>query len=275
MVLIHIILNEAKKARGRDGEGLSSRYLRIPASVCLFVSILLLLTCFGIPSSSAQPLLDQPTIKNSFFRSGEVLKYNVKVRGVPAGTQIMRVNGKKSLDGYEVYHVESISRASSLFNIFYPFSSRMESFIHSKELHPLHYRKKIRDGGYIGSTAVDFDSVNQVARIVKDEERTELRVPARIQDELSIIYLLRTKEMEVGRKYEFPALIGTEALNANVVVLRIEELKTVLGNLKTIVVKTIPKDITMWLTNDAARIPVRIEASTKVGKLVSNLKEMH
>ena len=113
-----------------------------------------------------------------------------------------------------------------------------------------------------------------MAKIVKDRKRSELPVPEGTQDELSIIYLIRTKKMEVGQRYEFPALIGTRALNASVAVLRVEELKTVLGTLKTIVVRAIPRDITMWLTNDAARIPVRIEARTKIGKLVFSLKSM-
>lgn len=236
--------------------------------------ILILLLCFVATVSGAQPLLDQPTIEGSSLRSGEVLEYSAKVRGIPAGTQIMQVNGKTSLDGYEVYHVESISRAARLFSIFYPFSNRSESFISSKDSHPLHYKKETVDGKYRGSMAVYFDQVNQVARIVKDQKYTELKVPAGIQDELSMFYLLRTKEIEVGRSYEFPALIGTEALSASIRVLRIENLKTALGTLKTIVVKAIPRDITVWLTHDSARIPVRIEASTKIGKLVFNLKEM-
>jgi hypothetical protein len=179
----------------------------------------LLLFCFGIPISGAQPLLDQPDVKGNPLRSGEVLEY-------------------------------------------------------SDDFHPLQYRKKITDGGYKGSVVVDFDQVNQVARIVKDRKRSELRIPKGIQDELSMIYLLRTKEIEVGERYEFPALVGTRALNASIAVLRTEELRTALGTLKTIVVKAIPRDITMWLTNDAARIPVRMEASTKIGKLVFNLTKM-
>lgn len=233
-----------------------------------------LLICFGTSVSGAQPLLDQPTIESNPFRSGEVLEYSVKIRGVPAGTQIFQVNGKEVLDGYEVYHVKSSSKANSFFNVFYPFSDRSESFIHSKNLHPVYYGRRIRDGGYSGSTAIDFDPVKQVAKVVKDRKLTKLHVPSGIQDELSMIYLLRTKEMEVGKKYEFPAIVGTKALKVGVTVLRIEELKTALGTLKTIVVKAIPKDITMWMTNDAARIPVRIEASTKIGKLVCDLKEM-
>ncbi len=236
--------------------------------------ILILLLCFVAMVSSAQPLLEQPTIEDGSLRSGEVLEYSAKVRGIPAGTQIMQVNGKTSLDGYEVYHVESISRAAKLFSIFYPFSNRSESFISSKDLHPLRYRKETVDGKYRGSMSVHFDQVNQVARIVKNQKRTELNVPTGIQDELSMLYLLRTKEIEVGRSYEFPALIGTRALSANVKVLRIENLKTAFGTLKTIVVRAIPRDITVWLTHDSARIPVKIEASTKIGKLVFKLKEM-
>lgn len=244
-----------------------------PPRLCVF--ILLLLNCFGIPVSEAQSLLDQPTIGDSFLRSGEVLEYSVKIRGIPAGRQIMQVNGKKLLDGQEVYHVESVAKTSRLFNIFYPFNDWSESFIDSRDFHSLRYRRRIRDGGYSGSIAIDFDPVKQVAKIVKDQKRLELHITAGMQDELSMIYLLRTREIEVGRKYEFPALVGTKALKASVAVLRIERLKTALGTLKTIVVKTIPKDITVWLTNDAARIPVRIEASTKIGKLVSSLEEMH
>ena len=238
-------------------------------------STLLLLTCLATFASDAQPLLDQPAVEDCALRTGEVLKYSANLKGIPAGIQILQVNGKKKLDGYEVYHVESLSKVGSLFSIFYPFNNRSESFIDSKSFYPIHYRRNLRDGGYSGSTFVDFDQVNQVARIVKDQKRIELDIPIGIQDELSVIYLLRTKDIEVGRKYEFPALIGTKPLKASVSVLRTERIKTALGTLKTIVVKTIPKGFTMWLTHDAARIPVRIEANTKIGKLVFNLKEMN
>lgn len=237
--------------------------------------ILFLLICFSTSVSVAQPLLDQPTVENGGLRSGEVLKYTAKIKGIPAGDQTLRVNGKKLLNGYEVYHVESISSSKKFFSLFYRFDNRSESFIHSKDFHPLRYEKTIRDGGYSGSTAINFDPINQVARILKDNQQMELRVPEGTQDELSIIYLLRTKEMEVGQRYEFPALVGTKALEASVSVLRIERLKTVLGTLKTIVVKTIPRGFTMWLTNDSARVPVKIEANTKLGKLVFNLKEIY
>lgn len=237
--------------------------------------IFLLVVCFGTSVSSAQLLINQPAVPNSFIRSGEVLEYSVKIRGIPAGNQMIQINAEKSLDGNEVYHVKSISKVRKLFNILYPFSNHSESIIQSESFHPLRYTKKIRDGGYKGDIKVDFDWDNQVARIVKDNKHTEISVPQGVQDELSMIYLLRSKELQVGQEYEFPFLTGNKTLKTTVYVLRTERIKTILGSLDTIVIKTKPKDIIIWFTNDAARIPVKIEARTKIGKLVSKLKSVH
>ena len=243
--------------------------------IALIKLIIVLTVCFGVPASNAQPLLNQPTVANNFIRHDEVLEYNVKIRGIPAGTQILEVDGKSCMDGEEVYHLKSVSRARRLFNIFYAFSNKSESFIQSERLYPLHYTKQIRDGGYNSNINVDFDWDNQTATIIKDNKKTKLDIPPGIQDELSMIYLLRAKEMEIGRRYEFPFLSGDKALKTIVEVLRTQRLKTILGTLDTIVVKTNLKDITIWLTNDTLRIPVRIEAKTKIGKLVSKLKAVH
>jgi hypothetical protein len=241
-------------------------------AIILVESVFFLIFYFGTSVSGALPLLDQPTIPGCSIRPGEVLEYKVKVRGITAGTQTLQVNGKKMLDGQEVYHVRSVSKARRFFSIFYRFSNLSESFILSEGLYPLHYTKQVKDGGYEGDIDVDFDLDRQTARITKDRKYTEIRVPLGIQDELSMIYLLRTKEIEVGEKYQFSVLTGTEIAETVVSVIRTEKLKTVLGTLDTIMVRTNPKNVTIWLTNDATRIPVRMEAPTKVGKLVSKLK---
>ncbi len=240
----------------------------------LLKSIVILVVCFGASVSSAQPLIDQPHLANSSIRQNEVLEYGIKVRGIPAGTQTLQVNGKKFLYGQEVYHLKSVSRIKRFFSIFYPFNNRSESFVQSDNLYPLRYTKTIRDGGYKGNIDVVFDWDNQVARIVKDQKKTEICILPGVQDELSMIYVLRTKELEVGQDYEFPFLSGDKTLETTVEILRIERLKTVLGTLDTIVIKTTPKNITIWLTNDNLRIPVKIEARTKIGKLVSKLKSV-
>jgi len=244
-------------------------------SLFLLKFMLILALCFGTSVCSAQPLIKQPPVSNSSIRSGEILEYSVKIKGIPAGDQTLQVKSKKLMSGHEVYHVRSESRVRKLFAVFYPFSNSSESFIQSKDLQPLHYTKRIKDGKYSGKIDIKFDWDNHVARIVKDQKKTEIHIPSDVQDELSMIYLLRTKELEVGQEYEFPVLTGNKTMETTVRVLRIERLNTILGSLDTIVVKSTPKDVTIWLTNDSARIPVKIEAATKIGKLVSKLKAVY
>lgn len=235
------------------------------------VFVLALIVLWGTLVSGAQPLLDQPTINNGPIL-GEELEYSIRVRGIPAGTQIIRVKSNESLNGREVYHVESRSKANKIFYLLYPFDDRSESFIAKEGFHPLRYRRELIDGAYRGAIAVDFDDAERKASIVKDRKRRELRVPKGVQDELSMIYLLRTKDIQVGEEYEFPAIVGTKFFRVGVKVIRIEDLKTIFGTIKTIVVKSVPRDITLWVTHDEARIPVRLEMDTKIGKVVAELK---
>ncbi len=244
-------------------------------SIALITFVLLLVVCLETSASDVLPLLEQPNVPNCYIRPGEVLEYKIKIKGIAAGTQTIQVNGKSTLNGQEVYHVKSISKIRRLFKIFYPFSNHAESFIQSESLCPLRYEQQIRDGKYKGNIHISFDQDNQTARIVKDSKLTETDTPPGIQDELSMIYLFRTKEMEVGQKYQFSLLTGDKILKTTLEVLRMERIKTIFGVRDTIVIKTTPKNITIWLTNNTARIPVRIEAPTKIGKLVSKLKAMH
>lgn len=233
----------------------------------------LLFVYFEADVSGGQPLFDQPMI-NKGFRIGETLEYNVKVRGIPAGTKILYVKDKKTVKGREVYEIESKASANKVFSLIYPYDEESQTYILEDKNYPLFYSKKLRDGNYFGNTRIDFDDIKKIAKVVKDEKTRQVRIPVGIQDELSMIYLVRNRKINVGQEYEFPALIGTRIFNIAVQVLRTEEVKTVLGDVNTIVVRSFPNNITLWLTEDDHRVPVRLETNTRFGKLVAELKSI-
>ena len=235
------------------------------------ILMMFMLMLFGTLVSGAQLLLEQPTIKN-VFRLGEMLEYNVKVRGISAGTQIMQIKGQRYISGREVYHLSSRSTVNKFFSIIYAFDDQSESFVLKDSLYPLKYRRNLIDGRYSGNTTVDIDDNNHTAKIVKDSKNYKLNVPIGIQDELSMLYLIRTKNLKVGEEYRFPVMIGTRIYDVGVVVLRTENMKTIFGDKKTIVVKSMPRNALLWITQDEDRIPVKLEVSTKIGKLVAELK---
>ncbi|MGB9594948.1 MAG: DUF3108 domain-containing protein [Candidatus Poribacteria bacterium] len=242
-------------------------------TLILKLTLIFILLIFVTLVSGAQPLLDQP-INKVDLRAGETLEYSVKVKGIPAGSQIMQIKGQKTIGGKTVYHLQSYSSANSFFYLFYPFSDQVESYVLKDNFQPVKFQRHLIDGKYNGSTTINFDNSKLVAEIVKDKKRFEVKIPDGVQDELSMLYLIRLRKIEVGNEYEFSAIVGSKVYNIVVQVLRTEEIKTVFGKTKTMVLRSMPKDALLWITNDENRIPVRLEINTKIGKLVADLKAM-
>jgi hypothetical protein len=242
-------------------------------SVIFILSIMVTSILLGPLVSGAQPLLEQPNIKKG-FRLGETLEYTVKVRGIPAGSQIMQIVDKRMVGGREVYHLEAKSQANKFFSLFYQFEDQFESYVLKDKMYPIRFTRNIIDGGYRGNLSIDIDDGKRTAKIVKNNKRREMNVPKGVQDELSMLYFVRTKDIEVGKDYEFPAIMGTKIYNVDLVVLRTEYINTIFGKTKTFVIKSVVGDVIFWVTQDDNRILVKLETGTKLGKLVAELKSI-
>jgi len=238
------------------------------------IFLIFVLLIFVTFVSGAQPLLNQP-VSGIGLRPGEILEYSVKVKGIPAGSQIMQIKDKKLINGREVYHLESKSMVNSFFNLFYPFSDQVDSYVVKDPFYPIKFQKYLIDGKYNGRTTVDIDDNKRIAKIVKDNKRSEIKIPDGVQDELSMLYLIRMRNVEVGQEYEFSAIMGNKVYKVVIDVIRTEEIRTIFGKTKTLVLRSMPRNVLLWITNDKNRIPVKLETTTKIGKLVVDLKSMN
>lgn len=246
----------------------------IKYKIC-FIIILFSLLTLNIPAYAPRPLLKQKDLNRTPIRVGEVLTYSAKVKRIPAGTQIMKITETTTLNGEDVYHLKAKSQTEGFFSWIYKFEDSRESYVTKLDFHPIRFAKNIRDRGYRANVRVDFDSGSGKVRYSRNNKVKELTdAPVGIQDELSMLYLIRVKELKVGEVYTFPALIGKRIYkNLQIEVFKKEKIKTVLGKLETIVLRS-SHGYTIWLTNDNRRIPVKIEAETRIGKLVGVLEKV-
>jgi len=220
------------------------------------------------------PLLAQDNIEPNPIRVGEILTFSVKVKRLPAGSQMMKVVEKTMLNGQSVYHLVSAARTNRFFSYFYKFEDSRESYVTTQQFQPLRYVKNIVDRKYKANVQIDFDTDSGKVRLSKNQKKLpDLEAPAGIQDELSMLYLFRMKEIRIGEKYNFPALVGTKIVDIQVEACKREKSKTIFGELDTIVLSS-SHGYMLWLTDDERRIPVRIEANTKIGKLVGTLTKI-
>ena len=240
----------------------------------LLVSCFIFLT-FSLAISATDLLLDTENLDGDPIQIGEVLTYSIKIKGLPAGTQVTKVVEKTTLADRPVYRFTSERQTGNLLGKLYHFQDRTESYVTTDRLYPLRYIKNLEDQKYRARVEVDFDHSGGKAQYTKNLENKALDIPVGIQDDLSMVYFLRSKQLQVGQTYRLPVLVRDKCKHVTLEIRRREVIKTkALGRVETLVLRT-SHGYLMWLTNDERRIPVRIEAETPgIGKLIGILEKV-
>lgn len=238
------------------------------------VLICLTLWCLPLGASTHLSLLDTQDLEPFPARIGEILTYTVKIAGISAGKQVTEVVGRTAIDGHDVYRLTSESRTNPLFAKFYHFQDLKESYITTDQFYPVRFTKNLEDRSYKAHVNVNFFCEGGAAEYSKNEACKKIKAPIGTQDELSMVYFVRSKDLKVGRTYTFPVLIKDAVQDVILTAYRREVIKTeALGRVETIALRT-SHGYLIWLTNDERRFPVRIEAETRRGKLVGTLKSV-
>jgi hypothetical protein len=212
----------------------------------------------------------------------ERLVYDVSWTGIKAGTAVQEV----SMQGGELHIVSTVHSAGWLTPIF-PVNDRTESVLHKNSGSdalgmPKSYHEKINEGKTHTLKEALFDPVRlkvDTKDLLKNTEKSD-PISAKTFDSLSCIYFVRSSEMVLGKSLFIDIYDCKRLWNTEVQVVRREEISTSLGRFKTIVVKPLLKsegffartgDVTVWLTDDSLRIPVKMTTKVKLGSITATL----
>jgi hypothetical protein len=108
-------------------------------------------------------------------------------------------------------------------------------------------------------------------------------VPERVQDALSSLYYVRTRDdFVVGKPIIVDIHDSGKTWSVEIQTIGKEKVKTPAGEFDTIKVRTYPKyegvfmhkgEIFIWLTDDARRMPVLMKSKITIGSVVAVLQE--
>lgn len=260
-----------------------SRFLRASVVFCLFLPGLLLAASL---SGAAERTIVPTPVGIQAFHPGETLTYNVSWSKVfSAGTVTMAVETELLPDKREVLKFAVQGRTTGLVNKVFPVNDTVQSVFDPQLMQSLSYSLRESYGKKKRLRITEFDHENKTAVYKLNEDApVTVTIPDPVQDGLSVIYYLRTKEvLEIGRHLEIDVLDSGKNWMVEVAVLDREKIATAAGKFDTIKIRTLSKlqggsvkkgEAFIWLTDDDRKVPVLMKSKIKVGSFVFELVDM-
>jgi hypothetical protein len=210
--------------------------------------------------------------------TNEQLSYTVyySVAGVyvNAGTASFTSNLER-YNNRPVYHITAEGRTNPSYDWIYKVRDRYETYIDTATMLPQKFIRNIDEGGYKKYENISFNHSANTAITTNGV----FRVPNCVQDVISAVYYSRNinfNKYRPGDKILFNMFLDNEVYNMYIRYLGKEEVKTRYGRFNAIKFKPLllkgsifegGEKMTVWVTDDANHIPVRIESPIVVGSV--------
>jgi len=238
---------------------------------------LFLFTCLLINTSFSQK-------KTQVFKTGESLRYKMSYSGfLTAGTALLELK-ETELNGKKVFHSVGTGQTSGMIKWFFKVNDNYQSYFDKETIKPFLFKRKIDEGGYKKHRITSFNYTSKKAYIQDFSLQKATSVPFHnVQDMLSSFYYLRNKElknMKVGDEIAIDMFMDSQVYPFKLRFLGKEILRTKFGKIKTLIFRPMvqsgrifkaQESVTLWVTDDANKIPVKMKADLLVGSLRADL----
>ncbi|MDB5247451.1 MAG: ATP-dependent exoDNAse [Segetibacter sp.] len=221
-------------------------------------------------------------ITNKSFRTGEnislVVFYNALGLYVNAGTANFTV-AQERLNNKPVYHIIGTGTTNSKYDWIFRVRDRYETYIDTATLKPYKFIRNVDEGGYKIYQNITFNH-NANTAITTDGV---FKVPDCIQDVISSVFYARNidfNKYRVGDKVPFKMFLDNEVYSMYLRYMGKEVIKTRYGKFRTIKFKPLlvkgtlfegGEKMTVYVSDDANKVPVRIESPLIVGSVKVDL----
>lgn len=218
-------------------------------------------------------------IKNTAFKEGEKAGFTVyysvgSLVNVAAGSGTFTTTLEK-LNGKNVYHVVGEGRTMPSYEWAYKARDVYETFIDTETMQPLKFIRNVNEGGYKKYQTVNFIKGANTAVT----NSGTYKVPACVQDVVSSVFYARNvdfNKLKVNDRIAFSMFLDNEVYQMSIRYLGKETISTKYGKFKAIKIRPVTikgniftgdEKMTVWVTDDANKVPVRIESPIVVGKV--------
>lgn len=240
-----------------------------------------------IQNNSSPKSLDSGVFSNDAFKNGEWFKFRIHYGIFNASYATIQVN-ETIWEGKTVFHAKGIGRTTGLARWFFKVDDYYDSYFTKDGIRPLFFIRNINEGGYKKHVTIRFDQKNNKAFVDDKLQKRQgtFDTDPNIQDLISCFYYLRNAfDIDAIKKDEFVVvnLFFDESNYAfKFKFLGNETIKTKFGFVKALKFRPYVQSgrvfrsnesITLWVSHDKNRIPLRLQATLRVGSITADLDE--
>ncbi len=224
--------------------------------------------------------------KEDAFQTGEWFKLRIHYGMINAGYATLEIK-EATQNKKKVHHVVGKGWTTGMAKFFFKVEDDYQSYFDKETGKPYQFIRKIDEGGYTKNQVGYFNQNSNTVLIKdykKDTEKT-FSVPENVQDIVSSFYYLRNHpqidKLKVGESITIDMFFDNETFKFKLKYIGNEDLKTKFGTVPCKIFRPYvqagrvfkeEESLTVWISNDDNKIPIRIKASLAVGSLKADLE---
>ncbi|AJR02720.1 DUF3108 domain-containing protein [Siansivirga zeaxanthinifaciens] len=225
--------------------------------------------------------------QESAFQEGEWFKFKMSYSGfLKAGNATLEVK-ETNLNNKEVYHVVGKGWTTGMIKWFFKVKDRYESYFDKYTIKPYKFIRNIDEGGHTKDLEIDFDQENNKALVFDKKKKTKktFSTPSNVQDMVSTYYYLRNTidvaKLKIGDEIRTDMFFDEENYGFKLKYLGEETIETDFGTIRALKFRPYvmagrvfkeEESLTLWVSKDKNKVPLRIKADLAVGSLRADLE---
>lgn len=222
------------------------------------------------------------------FTTGEYFKFRIHYGVVNAGYATLEVK-EGTRNNKKVHHVVGKGYTTGMTKFFFKVEDVYESYFDKTTGQPYQYVRKIDEGGYTKNEDGTFNQVNNTVTVKDYKKKTTktFSVTENVQDIVSTFYYLRNhpkvNKLAVGESISVDMFFDGEVVKFKLKFIGREDIKTKFGTVPCMIFRPFvqagrvfkeEESLTVWISDDENKVPIRIKASLAVGSLKADIEEV-
>lgn len=224
--------------------------------------------------------------RESSFDVGEWFKFRIHYGMVTAGYATLEVK-EAVRNNRKVYHAVGRGYTIGMSKWFFKVDDLYESYFDKVTGKPYQYVRKIDEGGYTKNQEGFFnqDKNTILVKDYKNKNEKTFSTPENIQDIVSTFYYLRNhpnvNKLKVGESIAIDMFFDGETTKFKLKFIGREDLKTKFGTIPCMIFRPLvqsgrvfkeEESLTVWISDDENKLPLRLKASLSIGSLKADLE---